>query len=161
MTAAYEISEERRVAKRARTAPETQVRVLIVDDIPDNRTLLAVLCEQMGLAVECVEDGREAVQAARTGGFDLILMDIFMPRMDGIEATRLIRRLGGRPAETPIVAVTTAAEPGHVLHYLECGMNAVIAKPIVPAKMTEVLSKVLGAPLSRNRRGRSAARKAA
>ena len=161
MSVAHEICETEHKGRRARGAPEQQARVLIVDDIPDNCALLAVLCEQLGLAVECVEDGREAVNAARTGGFDVILMDIFMPRMDGLEATRMIRSLNDRTAQTPIVAVTTAAEPGHVLHYLECGMNAVIAKPIVPSRIAEVLSKVLGRPLSRAKRARAPSRKAA
>jgi CheY-like chemotaxis protein len=158
----HEITEVEGKGRRARGASDVQARVLIVDDIPDNCALLSVLCEQLGLAVECVEDGREAVNAARTGGFDVILMDIFMPRMDGIEATRIIRGMNGRTAETPIVAVTTAAEPGHVLHYLECGMTAVIAKPIVPQRLAETLSKVLGRQLARTaRRGRTPARKAA
>jgi CheY-like chemotaxis protein len=117
--------------------------VLIVDDIPENRMLLAMFCEQFGIAHDCVEGGREAVAAASSGRFDAILMDIFMPRMDGMIATRAIRALAEPAASIPIIAVTTAAEPGEVLRYLDCGMNDVVAKPIIASRLMEALSSAL------------------
>lgn len=149
-----------RPAKRTRQSAHAQPRVLIVDDIPENRSLLAVLCHQIGLASESVEGGKQAVEAARTGGFDLILMDVFMPRMDGMEATRAIRALPGRAAITPIIAVTTDAEPGHRLRYLDCGMTDVVAKPISPTRLVEAVAAALAQPRARRGR-REAAQQAA
>jgi CheY-like chemotaxis protein len=114
--------------------------VLIVDDLPENRLTLGLCCEQFGLFHECVENGREAVEAAQSGRFDVILMDIFMPRMDGMAATRAIRALSGPIAAIPIVAVTPAAAPGEVLRYLACGMTDVVPKPISLARLAEALS---------------------
>jgi CheY-like chemotaxis protein len=129
--------------KRRRASRPSRSRVLIVDDIAENRMVLAMFCEQFGMAHECVEGGREAVEAARSGRFDAILMDIFMPHMDGMIATRAIRDLAQPICSTPIIAVTTAAEPGEVKRYLACGMNDVVAKPIIPSRLLEALSGAL------------------
>jgi CheY-like chemotaxis protein len=117
--------------------------VLIVDDIAENRMVLAMFCDQFGLTHESVEGGREAVEAASSGRFDVILMDIFMPRMDGMIATRNIRALAEPVGSTPIIAVTTAAEPGEVLRYMSCGMNDVVPKPILAARLLDALSRAL------------------
>ncbi|OZA72371.1 MAG: hybrid sensor histidine kinase/response regulator, partial [Caulobacter sp. 39-67-4] len=74
---------------------------------------------------------------------DLILMDIKMPRMDGVTATRAIREMGGLPAITPIVALTANADPSDVLTYLAAGMQDVVEKPIKPERLAIVLSALL------------------
>ena len=125
-------------------APE-RTRVLIVDDLPQNRLLLGVLCEQLGLQHEPAENGYEALEAVRSGRFDLVLMDILMPRMDGMAAARAIRALPGPLAETPIIAVTTAAAPGEVLRYLSVGMNDVVAKPVNRERLAEAIAACLAA----------------
>ncbi len=117
-----------------------RVRVLIVDDLPENRLMLGVCCDQFGLLHECVENGREAVEAVQSGRFDVILMDIFMPRMDGMAATRAIRALPAPISAVPIIAVTPAAAPGEVLRYLDSGMTDVVPKPINPSRLAEALS---------------------
>ena len=136
-----------RSGKRAMAAPSfaERTRVLVVDDVPQNRVLLGVLCDQFGFTHEPAENGHEAVEAARSGRFDVILMDILMPRMDGMAATRAIRALGGPVGETPIIAVTTAAAPGEVLRYLSVGMNDVVAKPVSREKLAEAIQTVLAA----------------
>jgi CheY-like chemotaxis protein len=126
-------------------------RVLIVDDLAENRVMLGLCCDRFGLLHEAVDSGREAVEAARSGRFDAILMDIFMPGMDGMAATHSIRALSGRPASVPIIAVTTAADPGIILRYLACGMTDVVAKPINASRLAEALSAVLS-PARRNER---------
>ena len=118
-------------------------RILIVDDLAENRTMLGLCCDRFGLLHEAVDSGREAVEAARSGRFDAILMDIFMPGMDGMAATDRIRALAGRPGSVPIIAVTTAADPGVVLRYLACGMTDVVAKPINASRLAEALSAAL------------------
>ena len=129
--------------KRRRRGMTSRSRVLIVDDIPENRMVLAMFCDQFGVAHESVEGGREAVEAASTGRFDVILMDIFMPRMDGMIATRSIRAMAEPVGSTPIIAVTTAAEPGEIKRYLACGMNDVVPKPILAQRLLEALSHAL------------------
>jgi CheY-like chemotaxis protein len=119
--------------------------VLIVDDVPQNRMLLGLYCEQLGFQHEPAENGYEALEAARSGRFDLVLMDILMPRMDGMAATRAIRALPGPVAEIPIVAVTTAAAPGEVLRYLSCGMTDVVAKPVERSRLEEAMRSALAA----------------
>jgi CheY-like chemotaxis protein len=125
-------------------APE-RARVLIADDVAQNRVLLGVLCDQFGFQHEPAENGYEAVEAARSGRFDLVLMDILMPRMDGMAATRAIRALPGPVAEIPIIAVTTAAAPGEVLRYLSVGMNDVVAKPVNRERLAEAITAALAA----------------
>ena len=117
-----------------------RVRVLIVDDLPENRLMLGVCCDQFGLLHECVENGLEAVEAAQSGRFDVILMDIFMPRMDGMAATRAIRALPAPISAVPIIAVTPAAAPGEVVRYLDSGMTDVVPKPINISRLAEALS---------------------
>jgi CheY-like chemotaxis protein len=133
-----------------------RARVLIVDDIAENRMLLGLFCSQFGVAHESVEGGREAVEAARSGRFDVILMDIMMPGMDGIAATRSIRALEAR--STPvIIGVTTAAEPNQVQHYLSCGMSDVVPKPINITRLKEALVTAFSQTKRTGRTGRRAA----
>ena len=120
-----------------------RARVLIVDDLLENRLMLGICCDQFGLANECVENGLEAVEAVQSGRFDAVLMDIFMPRMDGVAATRAIRALPAPMSDTPIIAVTPAAPPGMVASYLASGMTDVVPKPINPARLAEALSAAL------------------
>jgi CheY-like chemotaxis protein len=122
--------------------------VLVVDDNATNRMVAEALCEMFECTCECVEDGAEAVEAARSGRFDLILMDIRMPRMDGVEATRAIRALGGQAGAVPIIALTANADPEDAQSYVDNGMQCVVEKPIKPEKlliaMNEALPEVLG-----------------
>jgi CheY-like chemotaxis protein len=118
-------------------------RVLVVDDVPQNRLLLGLYCDELGLEHEDAENGLEAVEAAGSGRFDVILMDILMPRMDGMAAARAIRALPGAPAEIPIIAITTAAAPGEVLRYLSCGMNDVVPKPVERGRFAEAIRAIL------------------
>ena len=138
------MAKRTRPVKLAAVAPE-RTRVLIVDDVPQNRLLLGIICDQLGLQHEPAENGYEAVDAVRSGRFDIVLMDILMPRMDGMSAARAIRGLPGRVSEVPIVAVTTAAAPGEVLRYLACGMNDVVAKPVNRERLAEAIAGALTA----------------
>ena len=93
----------------------------------------------LGHKAEIAANGRLAVAAAREGHFDLVLMDIQMPHMDGLEATRAIRALPGPRGQAPIIALTANAMSHQRLACLEAGMNGVAAKPISPqALLTEI-----------------------
>jgi len=136
----------------------TRAHVLIVDDVLENRLMLGLCCDQFGLFHECVENGREALEAVESGRFDVVLMDIFMPRMDGMAATRAIRDLPEPVGAVPIIAVTPAAAPGEIVRYLACGMTDVVAKPINPSRLAEALSAVLAKGMVKARRSNGRAK---
>ncbi len=123
------------------------LRVLAADDNPINRLVLQTLLGQTGLQLEVVDDGRAAVEAWRCGDFDLILMDVRMPGMDGMEATRAIRRAeaaeGRRP--TPIIALTADVMSHQLAEFAAAGMDAHVAKPIETARLFEAIETVLAA----------------
>ncbi len=117
--------------------------VLVVDDNATNRMVAEALCEMFDCTSESAEDGVEAVEAASSGRFDLILMDIKMPRMDGIEATKAIRAMGGRKGGVPIIALTANADPDDAANYLASGMSSVVEKPIKPEALLAAINACL------------------
>jgi signal transduction histidine kinase len=123
---------------------ERPLRILAADDNATNRLVLQALLGPLDVELTQVENGREAVESWRTGRFDLILMDIQMPEMDGIQATLTIRSEEARDARlpTPIFALSANAMSHHINEYLAAGMSGHIAKPIDVAKLYEVLGSV-------------------
>lgn len=117
--------------------------ILVVDDNATNRMVAQSLVEMFDCTSEVAEDGEEAVEAARSGRFDLILMDIKMPRMDGVAATRAIRAIPGPVGETPIIALTANADPDDAQAYLAAGMNGVVEKPMKPEHLLTALQQAL------------------
>ena len=128
----------------ARRTPTRSAHVLVVDDNATNRMVAQALCEMFDCTCEAASDGAEAVEIARAGRFDLILMDIKMPRMDGVTAARAIRALPGEAGQTPIVALTANADPDDAAGYLAAGMDGVIEKPMKPEHLLAVLQQALG-----------------
>jgi CheY-like chemotaxis protein len=118
------------------------VRVLVAEDDPVCRELNLILLEAAGLAPEAVNDGHEAVEKARGGGYAMILMDVQMPVMDGLEATRIIRKLPGLAA-IPILAMTANAFEDDRSACVAAGMNAHIGKPLEPEVMYSTVLKWL------------------
>ncbi|MBS0334966.1 MAG: response regulator [Proteobacteria bacterium] len=123
------------------------LHVLIVDDNATNRMVAQTLCEMFGCTCEAVEDGAAAVEAAATGRFGLILMDVKMPGMDGVEATRRIRSGRAPGSQAPILALTANADPADAAFYRVCGMNGVVEKPVKPERLLEAMSAVLQQPV--------------
>jgi signal transduction histidine kinase/DNA-binding response OmpR family regulator len=116
-------------------------RVLLVEDTPINQTLETILLTRMGYEVSIANNGIEAIEAFSTSSFDLILMDIQMPEMGGIEATELIRDMEHKQCKrrTPIIAVTANALIGDRERYMQSGMDGYVSKPIaLEALRTEI-----------------------
>lgn len=125
--------------------------VLLVEDNAVNRTLAQRLLEKRGFSVCCAVDGKQAIVAVQNAEFDVILMDIQMPEMDGFEATAEIRKRqnsGGR--RTPIIALTAHALKEDQDRCLSAGMDAYVTKPIRPAELFRAMREVLEEPAARD-----------
>ena len=118
------------------------LKILMADDAAANRELVTAILGGLGLALETVCNGAEAVEAARTGAYDLILMDVHMPVMDGLDATRAIRAMGGATGRTPIIALTANIQPEQVLRCGEAGMDGHVGKPIQISELLAALASV-------------------
>ncbi|HWC90105.1 MAG TPA: response regulator [Pirellulales bacterium] len=121
------------------------LRILLVEDGLINREVAVGLLELSGHLVTTAENGAEAVAAIERQAFDVVLMDIEMPVMDGLEATRAIRaREAGTGTRTPIIAMTAHAVDGRRSHCFEAGMDDYVTKPIAPAELSEALRLAAG-----------------
>jgi CheY-like chemotaxis protein len=118
-------------------------RILLAEDNEINILLACTILEEAGFSVVCAVNGQEAVDAVRREAFDLILMDVQMPVMDGLEATRAIRRLSGPASRSVIVAMTANAMRSDQDNCLAAGMDDFIAKPIDPNSFIAVISNLL------------------
>jgi signal transduction histidine kinase/HPt (histidine-containing phosphotransfer) domain-containing protein len=134
-----------RDAESALNAVRQQRRILLVEDNPVNREVAQELLQRVGLTVETAVDGIEAVECARTGHPDLILMDVRMPRLDGLEATRRIRALPDWRS-CPILALTANAFEEDRRACEEAGMDDFIIKPITPNQFYAALLTWLPVP---------------
>jgi two-component system, sensor histidine kinase len=126
------------------------LRVLLAEDNATNQLVFSKLVQDLPVDLTIAADGRDALERARAGSFDIVFMDLRMPEMDGLEATRAIRALGGAWNDIPIVALTANAFPEDVKECRDAGMNDFIAKPIRKKVLLERAAAVLaGHPLLR------------
>ena len=125
--------------------PDQLLRILVAEDNNVNQQVIRGILGHLGHHVDIVADGREAVKALRQTPYDLVLMDIHMPEMDGVEATRLIRDLPGEVGALPIVALTASAMKGDREKYLAAGMTDYLSKPVDRDALVDVLGKVASA----------------
>jgi CheY-like chemotaxis protein len=126
-----------------RPADPHAFRVLLAEDNGTNRFVATQMLEHLGHVVTCAEDGLSALRTATDGDFDVILMDMMMPELDGIAAARAIRALPGRRAGVPIIGLTASATTQDAAACLNAGMNLVLIKPIRVEKLESAMREVV------------------
>ncbi len=143
--------EGRQPARRPKTAeplgPRLAARVLLAEDNQINQKLLRIKLEEFGLAVDTAADGAEAVEMFERGRYDLVLMDVSMPVLDGVEATQRMLEIEGRRSwgHTPIVALTAHALRGDREKLLQAGMDDYLPKPIDFRSLYQLLRRYVAA----------------
>jgi signal transduction histidine kinase/DNA-binding response OmpR family regulator len=130
--------------------PVRGLKILVAEDNKINQKYADALLGSCGHTVHMVENGLQAVDAVRRDDYDVVLMDIQMPELDGIGATREIRALGQPKCNIPIIALTANAMTGDEKHYLESGMDAYVSKPIRPVELFQKLAEVVVRPAAGN-----------
>ena len=125
---------------------QPSLHILVADDVLVNQKLLQRMLEKLGHRVTVVTNGREALDIASTERFDLVLMDVQMPVMDGLASTAAIRqRERSSDRHTPIIAVTAHAMQGDKDRFLDAGMDGYISKPVGRAELVEAIALALTA----------------
>ena len=119
------------------------LHILVAEDNEVNQHVVRAMLASLGHSCEMACDGLEVVAKVTAARFDLILMDIQMPNLDGLAATRRIRALGGSVAQIPIIALTANAMVEDKQAYIEAGMNDHVAKPIELGKLALTITRVL------------------
>ena len=133
--------------------PLANGRILLAEDGKVNQLVAAAILRKAGYTVDLARDGGEAVAAAQSSEYDLVLMDVRLPVMDGLAATRAIRHLSGIHGRVPIIAMTASVMPGDAEACIEAGMDGYLAKPLDRLQMLSAVEDVLNA---RPRRPRAA-----
>ena len=114
--------------------------MLLVEDTEDSQMVAKDMLERMGLRVTVADNGLKALEVLQDTAVDIILMDVHMPVMDGLDATRTIRAMGGEVGRTPIIALTANVQPEQVLRCREAGMDGHVGKPIQVAELFAALA---------------------
>ena len=123
--------------------PSKKGRILLADDSPANQMVALAMLKDSGCTVDTASNGLEAVAAVRTLPYDLVLMDISMPEMDGLEATGVIRQLPASKGSIPVIAMTAHAIVGDREKFMAAGMNDYISKPVTKQQLYEILNQWL------------------
>ena len=128
---------------KLRTRGGSRPLILVAEDVFTNRIVIEEYLSEFGCDVHMVEDGQAAVAAVQEQTFDAILMDICMPKMDGIAATKAIRALGDVYSEIPMIALSANAMPEHLCEQFNAGLDAVLAKPFKQSELYQELKQSL------------------
>lgn len=131
------------------TRSDNRVRILLAEDDPPCRKVATIMLQRLGYSSDAVNNGQEVLQALKRHTYDLILMDILMPEMDGIEATREIRRRHPASEQPKIVAFTAYDHPDVRKKCIEAGMNDYITKPVKKEELETILVKYSGESASK------------
>ena len=125
------------------------LRILVAEDNPINQKVLACLLQPTGCQIDFVENGLDAIAAITRSPYDLVLMDMRMPKMDGVTATYRIRSLPEPTASVPIVALTADVVAGAKEKFRAAGMNGFVEKPINRELLFKTIEEHTGSPLTR------------
>jgi CheY-like chemotaxis protein len=129
--------------------PTTVLRILVAEDNPVNQRLVIRLLEKRGHRVVLAVDGRQAIEALTQGSFDLVLMDVQMPEMDGLDATAIVREEEQETGKhQPIIALTAHAMTGDRDRCLAAGMDGYLVKPIRPQELDQILESYVSRRIS-------------
>lgn len=124
----------------SRPAPARALVLLCAEDNPYGRVVMNTILTELGHRVDFVENGEAAVKAATIGGYDAVLMDVTLPDLDGIAATRAIRALPGEARQVPVIGISGRNESGNEEAARAAGMNFYFTKPVSPAKLAQTLA---------------------
>jgi CheY-like chemotaxis protein len=128
-----------KVAAMSLVPLQVSLRILVVDDVATNRFVASRILAKAGHRIDLASDGAEAVEKVKASDYDMIFMDVQMPRMDGIVATAAIRAMSGAKSGTPIIAMTAHAMDGDREAMLAAGMNDYVSKPINPGQLVKLV----------------------
>jgi CheY-like chemotaxis protein/nitrogen-specific signal transduction histidine kinase len=126
----------------ARAAPRRGLAILCAEDNPYGRVVMNTILGELGHRVDFVESGEAAVEAAGRGGYDAVLMDVALPGLDGVEATRHIRALPGQAGQVPVIGISGRTGSGEEAAARAAGMNFYFVKPVSPGKLAQALSSL-------------------
>jgi CheY-like chemotaxis protein len=124
--------------------PGRSLRILCAEDNPYGRVVLNTILTELSHRADFVGTGEAAVEAVGRGGYDVVLMDVTLPGIDGIAATRLIRGLTAAGARVPIIGISGRSEPRERSAAQTAGMSAYLAKPVSPAALAALLNDLVG-----------------
>ncbi|MFT7675348.1 MAG: PAS domain S-box-containing protein [Gammaproteobacteria bacterium] len=136
------VAKDKRVALD-RWVASRPLKILVAEDTIVNQHIIRAILTKLGHSVEIAEDGKCAIEGLNSGDFDVILMDVRMPIMDGLEATASIRAMEGSKSNVPIIALTADITAGNITEYLSVGMDDVCSKPIELPVLLKSINKCL------------------
>ena len=130
--------------------PSRQLRILLAEDHPTNQRVVAMILQPYGVDLTVVENGVKALEAFEAGKFDVVLMDMQMPEMDGLKATQAIRvlELTAQLPRTPIAMLSANAMNEHVEQALDAGFDVHIAKPVTPESLVKGIQAALASAVT-------------
>jgi CheY-like chemotaxis protein len=126
----------------ANGTPVRSLRILCVEDNPYGRVILNTILTELGHRPDFVGSGEDAIETVKDGAFDVVLMDITLPAMDGFETSRRIRALGATVGRVPIVGVSGRDEPGQAVAARAAGMNEYLTKPLSPSSLAQAMAAI-------------------
>jgi two-component system, sensor histidine kinase len=126
----------------ARAAPTRALSILCAEDNPYGRVVMNTILAELGHRVDFVASGEAAVQAAARDGYDVVLMDVTLAGLDGIEATRRIRALPGKSGQVPVIGISGRTESGDEAAARAAGMNFFFTKPVSPGRLAQALASI-------------------
>jgi two-component system, sensor histidine kinase len=150
LTLVAEAVEPTTASKHTKSPPaQRPLKLLCVEDNPYGRVVMNTILGELGHSVDFVETGEAAVDAVGKGNYAAVLMDIVLPGIGGIEATRRLRALRGQAGQLPIIGLSARGEPDTEKRARAAGMNAYLTKPVSPGKLAEALAALSSPGMSR------------